>query len=179
MSICENFSELARELRTAAGTVLSIVGSCLEADARARVDEVGPQWLTEFEAENDGLECACGPCPLRDEDVCDEAEAEAADEYCTSCQGSGIGYGQVPDGRWMETDCGHCDGSGGLPGKSDPGAVSTPAPGEQVLEDDLAAHIMGDFVSGQDVDPLTATLIDALSSRIASALLTDFDITRK
>lgn len=51
--------------------------------------------------------------------------------------------------------------------------------GDSVLEDDLAAHIMGDFVSGQDVDPLTATLIDAISTSIARALLTDFNITRK
>lgn len=104
--------------------------------------------------------------------------------------------------------------------KSDPGAVSTPAPGERfpgdrqstvdllqaacylirddapvltakirarvaelqaeqpVREDDLAAHIMGDFVSGQEVDPLTATLIDAISSHIARCLLADFHITR-
>lgn len=33
-------------------------------------------------------------------------------ESCTSCGGSGIGYGTVPGGRWMETDCGVCDGSG-------------------------------------------------------------------
>lgn len=89
--------------------------------------------------------------------------------------------------------------------ESDPGAVSTPASGEakqcqyanaggcidiyactecppidrSVSEDDLAAHIMGDFVSGQEVDPLTATLIDAISSHIANSLLTDFHITRK
>ena len=86
--------------------------------------------------------------------------------------------------------------------ESDPGAVTSPAPGvntccgicfgrsgqcdctarlfgDSVCEDDLAAHIMGDFVSGQDVDPLTATLIDALSSRIARCLLADFHITRK
>ncbi|AQT78287.1 hypothetical protein B1R94_02120 [Mycolicibacterium litorale] len=31
---------------------------------------------------------------------------------CASCEGTGIGYGQVPDSRWMETDCGACDGSG-------------------------------------------------------------------
>ena len=55
MSFYENFSELARELRTAAGTVLSIVGSRLEADARAQA-EYGPQWLTEFEAERDVVE---------------------------------------------------------------------------------------------------------------------------
>ena len=60
MSFYENLSELARELRTAAGTVLTIVGSRLEADSRARVDEVGPQWLTEFEAERDHLEPKCG-----------------------------------------------------------------------------------------------------------------------
>lgn len=88
MSLCENFSELARELRTAAGTVLSIVGSRLEADARARVDEVGPQWLTEFEEQRDSLdpnECTCQPCPLRDEDVCDEAEAvdESGADNCS------------------------------------------------------------------------------------------------
>ena len=91
------------------------------------------------------------------------------------------------------------------PRESDPGAVSTPAPGEakqcqyadaggcidiyactecppidrSVSEDDLTAHIMGDFVSGQEVDPLTATLIDAISSHIARALLADFHITRK
>lgn len=31
---------------------------------------------------------------------------------CSSCGGSGIGYGTVPGGQWMETDCGTCDGSG-------------------------------------------------------------------
>lgn len=81
MSILENLSDLAHELRCAAGTVLSIVGSRLEATERARVDEVGPQWLNEFEAENDGMECTCGPCPLRDEDVCDEAEADESDQF--------------------------------------------------------------------------------------------------
>nr|WP_234797011.1 hypothetical protein [Mycobacteroides chelonae] len=31
---------------------------------------------------------------------------------CEPCRGTGVGYGKVPDGRWMETDCGTCDGSG-------------------------------------------------------------------
>jgi hypothetical protein len=31
---------------------------------------------------------------------------------CQSCEGTGTGYGAVPDGRWMETDCGVCDGAG-------------------------------------------------------------------
>lgn len=61
MSILENLSDLAHELRCAAGTVLTILGSRLEADARARV-ECGPQWLTEFKEQRDSLEpqCACG-----------------------------------------------------------------------------------------------------------------------
>ncbi|OBF14429.1 hypothetical protein [Mycolicibacterium conceptionense] len=54
-AFCANVSELYRELRTAAGTVLTIVGSRLEADARAQV-ECGPQWLTEFEKQRDSLE---------------------------------------------------------------------------------------------------------------------------
>ena len=316
MSFYENVSELARELRTAAGTVLSIVGSRLEAEERARVDEVGPQWLTEFEEQRDHLEpgeCTCEPCPLRDEDVCDEAEADEDEPSPLADDHTAMMLGLVPDGRTPEerlsdalatngesmkyrycgsvspegdtcerTDqhdthtrllpCGctatwvadHPDSSAAVSAaadpspatttgcsragdegpegasaippaapsgqptseplcdvmdfrethlplrctldadhsgdhvahgwggqtwatwpqsmradpESDPGVVTSPAPGE-VLEDDLAAHIMGDFVSGQDVDPLTATLIDALSSRIASALLTDFTITRR
>lgn len=35
-----------------------------------------------------------------------------SESLCQSCRGSGVGYGQVPDGRWMETDCGVCDGAG-------------------------------------------------------------------
>ncbi|MCV7175095.1 hypothetical protein [Mycolicibacterium sphagni] len=30
---------------------------------------------------------------------------------CPSCKGTGIGWGRIPSG-WLETDCGHCDGSG-------------------------------------------------------------------
>lgn len=61
MSILENLSDLAHELRCAAGTVLTILGSRLEARERARV-ECGPQWLTEFKEQRDSLEpqCACG-----------------------------------------------------------------------------------------------------------------------
>ncbi|MFV8049896.1 hypothetical protein [Mycobacterium sp. 48b] len=54
-TFCANVSELCRELRTAAGTVLTTLGSRLEADARAQV-ECGPQWLTEFEKQRDSLE---------------------------------------------------------------------------------------------------------------------------
>lgn len=50
---------------------------------------------------------------------------------------------------------------------------------EPVSFDDLAAHIMGDFTSGQECDPLTATLIDGLASLIAHSLLADFNITKK
>ena len=49
-----NLSDLVHELRCAAGTVLTILGSRLEADARARV-ECGPQWLNEFEEQRDSL----------------------------------------------------------------------------------------------------------------------------
>lgn len=59
-------SDLAHELRCAAGTVLTILGSRLEADARARV-ECGPQWLTEFEEQRDSLEP--GVFPTRDENA--------------------------------------------------------------------------------------------------------------
>lgn len=107
MSFCANISELYRELRTAAGTVLTTLGSRLEADARAQVDEVGPQWLTEFEEAREVLEpseCTCQPCPLRDEDVCDEAEAEDSGCDCLPCElGSPEGctadayFGEVPD----------------------------------------------------------------------------------
>lgn len=52
MSFCANVSELVHELRIAAGTVLTTLGSRLEADARAQV-ECGPQWLTEFEEQRE------------------------------------------------------------------------------------------------------------------------------
>ena len=226
VSFYENLSELARELRTAAGTVLTIVGSRLEADSRARVDEVGPQWLTEFEAERDHLEPKCGHCPACDPYDSSAAVSAAADPSPADNHHASRGAGDegpegasaippaAPSGQptnaaavcdvldFREThlplrctlDADHsgdhvAHGWGGqtwatwpqsmrADPESDPGVVTSPAPGE-VLEDDLAAHIMGDFVSGQDVDPLTATLIDALSSRIASALLTDFTITRR
>lgn len=55
MSIFGNLSDLAHEIRSGVGTVLTILGSKLEADARARV-ECGPQWLTEFEEQRDSLE---------------------------------------------------------------------------------------------------------------------------
>lgn len=62
MSFCANVSELYRELRTAAGTVLTTLGSRLEADARAQA-EWGPQWLTEFEEAREVIEpgdvCVC------------------------------------------------------------------------------------------------------------------------
>lgn len=57
MSILGNLSDLAHEIRSGVGTVLTILGSKLEADARARV-ECGPQWLTEFEEQRDSLEPA-------------------------------------------------------------------------------------------------------------------------
>lgn len=250
MSFYENLSELARELRTAAGTVLTIVGSRLEADSRARVDEVGPQWLTEFEAERDHLEPKCGHCPACDPYDSSAAVSAAADPSPADNHHASRGAGdEGPEGASAippAAPSGHptnavavCDvmdfrethlplrctldadhggdhvahGWGGQPWatwpqsvpadpESDPGAVTSPAPGvntccgicfgrsgqcdctarlfgDSVCEDDLAAHIMGDFVSGQEVDALTATLIDALSSRIASALLTDFTITRR
>lgn len=221
MSIFGNLSDLAHEIRSGVGTVLTILGSKLEADARARV-ECGPQWLTEFEEQRDSLEpadmcpfhgewCAgeaswctrqcnkcdeavywhrdveawfhCAgvldrrPCPYGDGPVVEHSSAAvsaaadgAADRKAASPTPVGV------EGRGEDSDI-LCSAS---PRRStDPGAVSTPAPREQVTEDDLAAHIMGDFVSGQEVDPLTATLIDALSSRIARCLLADFHITRK
>lgn len=200
MSLCENVSELARELRTAAGTVLTIVGSRLEADARARVDEVGPQWLTEFEEQRDSLEPAdmCqfhGQWCAGEASWCHHLEDSAADTAAdpspattTGCSRAGAegpeGASAIPSAApsghladaWYCHDCGVLNLVQAL---TDPGEVSAPSPGELVREDDLAAHIMGDFVSGQEVDPLTATLIDALSSRIASALLTDFTIIRR
>ncbi|MUL47579.1 hypothetical protein FZI85_25020 [Mycobacterium sp. CBMA293] len=36
---------------------------------------------------------------------------------CASCNGTGGGYGVVPGGHWMETDCGACDGAGTTPAK--------------------------------------------------------------
>lgn len=224
MSFCANVSDLFHELRSAAGTVLSIVGSRLEADSRARVDEVGPQWLNEFEEQRDSLEpdevgeCICwvghgdcGGCSgvlgITHEPAC----GWAWDPDCPQ-HGEGLRASSTVQRR----QCSKCDQR-----ESDPGAVSTPAPGErfpgdrqstvdllqaacylirddapvltakirarvaelqaekQVREDDLAAHIMGDFVSGQEVDPLTATLIDALSSSIARSLLSGYSITRR
>lgn len=55
MSILENAADLLHELKVAAGTVLTILGSRLEAQERARV-ECGPQWLNEFEEQRDHLE---------------------------------------------------------------------------------------------------------------------------
>lgn len=46
--------DIAHELKVAVGTGFTILGSKLEADARARV-ECGPQWLTEFEEQRDSL----------------------------------------------------------------------------------------------------------------------------
>ena len=227
MSLCANVSELARELRMAAGTVLTIVGSRLEAQERARVDEVGPQWLTELEEQREVAEpwnCGFDECATCFPDS-SAAVSAAADPSPTVRSPSPASVGDegpegasaippaAPSGQptseplcdvmdFREThlplrctlDADHsgdhvAHGWGGqtwatwpqsmrADPESDPGVVTSPAPGE-VLEDDLAAHIMGDFVSGQEVDPLTATLIDALSSRIASALLTDFTITRR
>ncbi|WAY18437.1 hypothetical protein OF855_24685 [Mycolicibacterium fortuitum] len=189
MSFCENVSELYRELRTAAGTVLTTLGSRMEADARAQVDEVGPQWLTEFEDEicDEADRCeyaeltpevALGICPTWPcTPACHSTSAAvsaAADPSPTVPSPSPASVGG--EGR-KEDSCILPPASFRHP--TDPGEVSAPSPGERVREDDLAAHIMGDFVSGQEVDPLTATLIDALSSRIASALLTDFTIIRR
>ncbi|NOQ62848.1 hypothetical protein, partial [Mycolicibacterium fortuitum] len=73
MSIFENAADLLHELKVAAGTVLTILGSKLEADARARV-ECGPQWLTEFEEQRDSLEpdeqlfeCSAPTCGCHDD----------------------------------------------------------------------------------------------------------------
>lgn len=111
MSLCANVSELARELRMAAGTVLSIVGSRLEAQERARVDEVGPQWLTEFEEQRDSLEpCMCyGDCEGKRNRRCVMADEESTDDEdeqrwdCLACElGSPEGctadayFGEVP-----------------------------------------------------------------------------------
>lgn len=46
--------DIAHELKVAVGTGFTILGSRLEARARARV-ECGPQWLTEFEEQRDSL----------------------------------------------------------------------------------------------------------------------------
>lgn len=151
--------------------------------------------------------CPTEECELLAEDICDEAEEDYPDYYtipacpCTRSsaavsaaadpspadvqaagdegpEGASAIPPAAPSGHltdaWYCHDCGVLNLVQAL---TDPGEVSAPSPGGQVLEDDLAAHIMGDFVSGQDVDPLTATLIDALSSRIARCLLADFTIT--
>ena len=74
------------------------------------------------------------------------------------------------------------DGFGPVPlvvaGES-PREESPDQPSLGVTFDDLAAHIMGDFTSGHEVDALTATYIDGLASLIASSLLADFNITKK
>ena len=219
MSLCANVSELARELRMAAGTVLSIVGSRLEATERARVDEVGPQWLNEFEEKREVIEpgydlealfderarryessltstltVRCGRCPA--EFTGDSALAtlyrHLADQHPDSSAAVSAAADPSP------ADNHHASRGAGDEGPEGASAIPPAAPSghpplnvaccdcdpcscwhHQVREDDLAAHIMGDFVSGQEVDALTATLIDALSSRIASALLTDFTITRR
>lgn len=113
LGIVENLSDLAHELKSGFGTVLTILGSHLESSARSRVDasavcagcghvrvdhwqggpcghrdgvervpcdcrrfleSVGPQWLTEFEAERDSLdpdeqlfECSAPTCGCHDD----------------------------------------------------------------------------------------------------------------
>lgn len=132
MSILENLSDLAHELRCAAGTVLTILGSRLEADARARV-ECGPQWLTEFEEQRDSLEpdgqlfecsaptCGCHDDPRYQAFPAPEDSAVAAADPC-SC---GAGYTSAAECPWCREvgdcicwvghgDCGGCSGVLGI-----------------------------------------------------------------
>lgn len=132
MSILENLSDLAHELRCAAGTVLTILGSRLEARERARV-ECGPQWLTEFEEQRDSLEpdgqlfecsaptCGCHDDPRYQAFPAPEDSAVAAADPC-SC---GAGYTSAAECPWCREvgdcicwvghgDCGGCSGVVGI-----------------------------------------------------------------
>lgn len=96
MSILGNLSDLAHEIRCATGTVLAILGSRLEADARARV-ECGLQWLTGFEEQRDSLEpCMCyGDCEGKRNRRCVMTDEESTDDEgeqkcdCLACE---LGY---------------------------------------------------------------------------------------
>lgn len=132
MSILENLSDLAHELRCAAGTVLTILGSRLEARERACV-ECGPQWLTEFEEQRDSLEpdgqlfecsaptCGCHDDPRYQAFPAPEDSAVAAADPC-SC---GAGYTSAAECPWCREvgdcicwvghgDCGGCSGVLGI-----------------------------------------------------------------
>lgn len=127
-----NLSDLVHELRCAAGTVLTILGSRLEARARARV-ECGPQWLTEFEEQRDSLEpdgqlfecsaptCGCHDDPRYQAFPAPEDSAVAAADPC-SC---GAGYTSAAECPWCREvgdcicwvghgDCGGCSGVLGI-----------------------------------------------------------------
>lgn len=132
MSIFGNLSDLAHEIRSGVGTVLTILGSKLEADARARV-ECGPQWLTEFEEQRDSLEpdgqlfecsaptCGCHDDPRYQAFPAPEDSAVAAADPC-SC---GAGYTSAAECPWCREvgdcicwvghgDCGGCSGVLGI-----------------------------------------------------------------
>lgn len=69
------------EFRIAMQTVGAIVTSALEAVERAKTEHAmynsHGELLAAFEEMHETFpECTCQPCPLRDEDVCDEAEAD-------------------------------------------------------------------------------------------------------
>ncbi|MFV8232382.1 hypothetical protein [Mycolicibacterium fortuitum] len=254
MSIFGNLSDLAHEIRSGVGTVLTILGSKLEADARARV-ECGPQWLTEFEEQRDSLApaevcefhgpwCAgeaswchhlkdsaavsaaadpsptvpnahsvVGDCPGSDSVILPTVEPGPQTSHPPSYQ-EAVSEAHPRNHVWLwEYDasgrscklCGYVDRSFPAPvvvaGESPREEDEQPSLGEPgcscwvgrdpacpehndraaepVSFDDLAAHIMGDFTSGQECDPLTATLIDGLASLIAHSLLADFNITKK
>lgn len=132
VSIFGNLSDLAHEIRSGVGTVLTILGSKLEADARARV-ECGPQWLTEFEEQRDSLEpdgqlfecsaptCGCHDDPRYQAFPAPEDSAVAAADPC-SC---GAGYTSAAECPWCREvgdcicwvghgDCGGCSGVLGI-----------------------------------------------------------------
>lgn len=93
--------------------------------------------------------------------------------HCTSpdCSSSwGFGAHQDSLKEWAaEHNAAHCC-------ESDPGAVSTPAPGEQVREDDLAAHITAvrDYWEGRINRGL---MVLPLSDELATSLLDNYTIT--
>lgn len=132
---------------------------------------VGPQWLNEFEAERDVVE----PEQLFE---CTQADCgcHADDRYAPFPDSPAAVSAAADPSPTVLSPSPASVGDEGCGGASD---ILTSAPPQHLTEDDLAAHIMGDFVSGQEVDPLTATLIDALSSSIARSLLSGYSITHK
>lgn len=95
--------------------------------------------------------------------------------HCTSSNcGSSWGFGAHRDNLklWAaEHNAAHCR-------ESDPGEVTAPSPGEQVRQEDLAAHITAAHRQADEIAAYEATYAST-GDHIANSLLADFRITRK